>query len=72
MTKLVNVDEQLIANAATLVGETDHEETVARALREFIRRRDKMQALLDVAGKIEFYEGFDHKRVRKTRYDDAS
>lgn len=35
-----------------------------------IRRLSKLQSLLDLAGKVEFYDGYDYKQLRRMRYDD--
>lgn len=69
MSQTINVDPELIEAASKLGGATDINVVISEALREYIRRRQKLQALLDVAGTIEFAEGYDHKQARKTRHD---
>ena len=69
MGEQVNVDANLIAQAVKLTGEENPEKVVEQALKELIRRRSELQALVDIAGKVQFYEGYDHKELRKTRYD---
>ena len=69
MGEIIKVDEQLLAEASKLTGELNGEKVVEQALREMIRRRAKLRALLDLVGKVEFHEGYDHKSLRKTRYD---
>ena len=69
MGEQVKVDEQLIAKALSLTGEQDREKVVEQALQELIQRRSKLQALMDLAGKVQFYEGYDYKALRKSRYD---
>jgi hypothetical protein len=66
----VRVDEALVEQAEKLTGEKDREKLVKQALQEMIHRRSKLQSLLDLVGKVEFYEGYDHKALRRTRYDD--
>ncbi len=69
MDEHVRVNEKLLEQAVSLSGEDNAEKVVELALEEFVRRRRKLQALMDIAGKIEFYEDYDHKVIRKTRYD---
>ena len=65
----VVVDEKLLEEAERLTGEHDRQKLLEHALQELIGRRAKLQALLDVAGKVQFYDGYDYKELRKTRYD---
>lgn len=69
MDEHVRVNEKLLEQAVSLSGEDNAEKVVELALEEYVRRRRKLQALMDIAGKIEFYEDYDHKVIRKTRYD---
>ena len=71
MTHTLEIDDALIATASKLAGESDHSKVVEEALREFIKRRRKLQALIEVAGTIDFHDGFDHKQARKARHDPA-
>jgi hypothetical protein len=41
---------------------------IHEALREYIRLK-KRKGLTELAGTIEFYEGYNHKELRKTRDD---
>ena len=65
----VAVDTDLLNKAATAIGQPDHAKVVELALQEMIKRRAKIQALIDFAGSIELDDGFDHKALRTTRYD---
>ena len=67
----VTVDEELLAQACKLTGETDLTKVIERALNEVIRRRSKLESLLEVAGKVEFYDGYDYK-ARRAGHDDNS
>ena len=67
----VTIDEKLIEQASRLVGKADRVKLVEQALSEMIRNRGKMKALLDIAGTIEFREGYDDKALRKID-DDAA
>jgi Bacterial antitoxin of type II TA system, VapB len=71
MSEQVTVDQDLLVTASRLAGETDHGKVVEDALHEFIKRRRRLQALIEVAGTIDFVDGYDHKIARKTRYDPA-
>ena len=51
-----------------LSGAKTKKEVVELALKELIRRKRKKD-LMDLAGKIDFVEGYDHKKVRRTRYE---
>jgi Arc/MetJ family transcription regulator len=43
-------------------------EAVHLALQEFLKAKKKKD-LFDLAGKIAFEDGYDHKALRHTRYD---
>jgi Arc/MetJ family transcription regulator len=63
----LNLDESLLNEALQLTNLLTQEELVNLALQELVRSRRKKN-LLDLAGKIQFIEGFDHKALRETRY----
>ena len=67
----VIVDETLLAHARKVSGEADLSKLVELALNEMIRRRSKLESLLALAGQIEFYEGYDYKKLRASRYDNS-
>jgi len=62
----IDLDEDLIKEAMTLAGVTTKKEIVHLALQEFVRARKKKN-LLDLAGRIHFRRGFNHKKLRKLR-----
>lgn len=64
----IEMNDELVAEAMALSGAKTKKEVVELALKELIRRKKKKD-LADLAGKIEFYEGYDYKKLRRTRYD---
>jgi Arc/MetJ family transcription regulator len=62
----VDIDETLMYAALELTGARTKSEVVHLALQELIRSRTK-KPLTDLAGKIRFRSGFDHKAMRKLR-----
>ena len=60
----VKIDEKLVAEAKKLTGLTSESEAVEQILRRVIAGRRKHKGLMDLVGKIEFYEGFDPKNLR--------
>jgi Arc/MetJ family transcription regulator len=70
MKKRMNIelDEALLAEAMQLTGAKTKHEVVDMALHELVRIK-KRKDLTDLAGKIRFHKGYDHKKIRWTRYD---
>ncbi len=64
----IDMNDELLAEAMELSGAKTKKEVVELALRELIRRKKKKD-LMDLAGKIDFVEGYDHKKVRRTRHE---
>lgn len=64
----IDLDDAKVEEARRLTGAKTKKEVVDMALDELIKSRRKKD-LLDLAGKIQFYEGYDHKKLRRTRYD---
>jgi len=62
------LDDDLIAEGLTLTGIPSRRQLVDTALRELIRNRKKKN-LADLAGQIQFYDGFDPKALREGRGD---
>jgi len=62
------LDDDLVKEAVRLTGVTTKRELVDLALRELIRKERKKD-LFDLAGKVEFAEGYDHKSARTLRND---
>jgi len=60
------LDETLIQEALTLTGVRTKKEVVHLALQELVRSRKKKN-LTELAGRIRFRQGFDHKAMRKLR-----
>ncbi len=60
------IDEKLLEEAFSVSKVRTKKALVNEALKEFIRLR-KRKDIADLAGSIEFYKGFDHKALRKTR-----
>lgn len=64
----IELDDDLVAEAMKLSGAKTKREVVEMGLQELIRRKQRKD-LSELAGKIEFYEGFDYKAQRRGRYD---
>lgn len=64
----IELDEKLVVEAMQLTGAKTKREVVDTALRELVRSKKKKD-LTELAGKIRFHADFDHKKVRRTRYD---
>ena len=62
------LDEELVREATMLTGVTVKRELVDMALRALIRSKRKKN-LFDLAGQIEFDEGYDYKAARGLRDD---
>jgi Arc/MetJ family transcription regulator len=60
----LSIDSNLIARAMAVSGERTRKATVAKALREFIARRDQRR-LLELMGRLEWDPGYDHKAERE-------
>jgi Arc/MetJ family transcription regulator len=60
------IDDALLARALRAGGLSSKRATVNEALKEFIARRKRLQAL-QLVGTIEFAEGADYKADRKKR-----
>ncbi len=58
------LDEELVREAFALTGIRTKRELIRVALKELIHRRKKKN-LLELAGKIEFRDDFDHKKLRE-------
>ena len=60
------LDDRLIEEARELGGHRTKKEAVHAALEEYIRRRKQLK-ILDLFGKIDYYEDYDYKRERRKR-----
>ena len=64
----IDIDDALIGEVMRVANVKTKKEAVHLALQEFLRVKKKKD-LFDLAGKIEFEDSYDHKAVRRTRYD---
>jgi Arc/MetJ family transcription regulator len=62
----LNLDEALLEEALQLTKFSTQEELMNLALQELVKSRRKKN-LLDLAGQIQFTEGFDRKAMRETQ-----
>lgn len=62
----VVINDELIEEAFSVSSARTKKDLIDEALREFIRIR-KIRDLGELAGKIQFHKGFNHKKLRKTR-----
>lgn len=60
----IDLDDGLIEEALRLTGVKTKKELIHQALKEFVENRRRLN-LLNLEGKIEFAEGYDHKRMRE-------
>ena len=57
------IDDRLIEEARELGHHRTKKDAVNAALDEYVRKR-KQLAILDLVGKIDYYEDYDYKRER--------
>jgi len=57
------LDEALVTEAFKYAGVTTKRQLVHLALQEFVANRKRLD-LLELEGRIEFAEGYDHKSLR--------
>jgi Arc/MetJ family transcription regulator len=60
------INDDLIEEAFSVSSARTKKDLIDEALREFIRVR-KIRDLGELAGRIRFQKGFNHKKLRKTR-----
>ena len=63
----IDLDDQLLEQAFAITGLRTKKELVNFALAELVKRSTKKD-LLDLAGEIEFIDGFSTDTLRKNRY----
>lgn len=63
----VVLDDELVREAFRLTGVRTKRELIHTALRELVRVRRKKD-LTELAGRIRFRKGFDHKALRTLRH----
>ncbi len=66
MAAKLSLDPALLDRALEVSGERTKKAAVTRALEEFIARREQRR-LLELIGKLEWKERFDHKAERSRR-----
>jgi len=66
MATNLSLDPELIERALAVSGERTKKAAVTRALEEFIARR-RQKRLLDLMGKLEWDDSFNHKAERSRR-----
>ena len=64
----IDINEELLEEAFSVSHARSKKDLIHDNLREYIRLK-KRKDLTELAGTIEFYEGYDHKELRKTRHD---
>lgn len=60
------IDDKLLGDAFSVSKAKTKKELIHEALRTLVRVK-KRKDLTNLAGSIEFYKGFDHKKHRKVR-----
>jgi Arc/MetJ family transcription regulator len=65
MRTTIVLDDRLVDEAMALTGAHTKRELIHLALEELVRSRKKN--LAELAGRIRFRSGFDHKALRKLR-----
>jgi len=64
----IDINEKLLEEAFSVSQVRSKKDLIHEALREYIRLK-KRKDLTELAGTIEFFEGYNHKELRKTRDD---
>ncbi len=59
----IEIDDELMEEAFRLTNVRTKKELVHLALIEFVKAKKKRD-LLELSGKIQFHEGYDHKALR--------
>jgi Arc/MetJ family transcription regulator len=64
----IDINDELLEEAFSVSQARSKKDLIHDALREYIRLR-KRKDLTELAGTVEFYEGYNHKALRKTKDD---
>ena len=64
MPSYVALDDALIKEAQEVGGHETKKEAVTAALREYIQRHRQLE-ILDLFGKVEYYDDYDPKAARR-------
>ena len=67
MQTTTELDSRLVEEALSLTGAKNPSELIRLAIVELIRSRKKKD-LLDLAGQIDFVDGYDHKAAQELRH----
>ncbi len=60
----IDLDEDIVQEGLKLSRARTKRELVQLALKEFVENRRRL-SLLELEGKVEFVEGYNHKRMRE-------
>jgi Arc/MetJ family transcription regulator len=60
------IDDRLLEEAQKIGNHRTKKETVNAALSEYVQRQ-KQRGILNLFGKIEYDEDYDHKRARRSK-----
>lgn len=66
MKTSINIDDALLEEAFSVAHVATKKELIHEALKEFIKLK-KRKDLTELAGLVDFYPGYDHKKLRETR-----
>lgn len=66
MTTDITVDGKLLDEAMRLARNGREDEVVGAALEEEIKHRNRLR-ILDLFGKVEYYEDYDYKELRRKK-----
>lgn len=58
------LDDKLIEQARTLGGHKSKKDAVTAALRQYVRAK-RSRGIVDLAGKVEYFDDYDYKATRK-------
>jgi Arc/MetJ family transcription regulator len=64
----IDINEELLQEAFSVSQVRSKKDLIHDALREYVRLK-KRKDLTELAGTIEFYEGYNHKVLRKIKDD---
>ncbi len=64
----IDINDELLEEAFSVSQMRSKKDLIHEALLEYIKLK-KRKDLTELAGTIEFYEGYNHKDLRKTRND---
>jgi Arc/MetJ family transcription regulator len=60
----IDIDDALVSEAFKYSGAKTKKELIHQALKEFVENRRRLN-LLELEGRIEFVEGYNHKSLRE-------